>query len=320
MPIAENDLDAPRMIVAPGGYQWWCLEAHDPVSDIRVVAIVFDGNPFDPRYLRRYAWYRRSPTRVVPPVPLEYPGVFLRVYKRDVAVGGGVWKAAPGGCRVTASGVHVGGDGFTRDPRGTMRLTIQDAVDLTFRPNRLSVPQLHQIAGGVSVGDAHGWIVSNPMCAVQGEMRIRDRVTRFDGAGYQDHRYGAEPLSLAVRRCFWACAWLDDRARVVSEVVGTREDSHGLHLVDSADPGSAVWGGRTRLRIPYPTMVDFGPALRLDEPHVLESTPLLVQLRYRARIGDVTTAALAHVIKPRRAGWPLVGCVLERRFHRARRS
>ena len=71
LPLLENptptDADAPRIITAPGGYQWWYFEAHDPVADVRVVAILFDGNAFHPKYLRRYAWYRRMPTRIAPP-------------------------------------------------------------------------------------------------------------------------------------------------------------------------------------------------------------------------------------------------------------
>jgi len=40
-----------------------------------------------------------------------------------------------------------------------------------------------------------------------------------------------------------------------------------------------------------------------------------VQLRYRARVGDVTTTAVAHVVEPGRAAWPVVARVFERLIH-----
>ncbi len=309
---APTDLDAPRRVLAPGGYEWWFFETHDPVADVRVMAILFDGNPFHPGYLRRYAWYRRFPTRCAPPVPADCPGVFVRVYAKGKLAHNAMRQAEPGACRVTETGVTVGPDGFTRSPDGAMRLTIGGAVDLTFHPKRPSAPKLHVMAPGASVAEPHGWIVSNPSCAVFGTVTVGDRPVQFDGMGYQDHNYGAEPVSLVARRWFLGYVWLDDRPLVVAEFVPRRGPGSGVHLLDFPTPGSAMWAGRTALRIPYPTMIDFGDALRLDEPRVIDTSPLLVQLRYRARIGDVTTSALAHVVEPGRATIPVIGHVLDR--------
>ncbi|MGB7160781.1 MAG: hypothetical protein WBD40_22140, partial [Tepidisphaeraceae bacterium] len=162
---------------------------------------------------------------------------------------------------------------------------------------------------------------------------IRGQRIRFDGTGYQDHHWGAEPISLAARRWFWACTWVGDQVRVISEVVPTavvptavvptavvpmHGASRGLDLIGESSPGSAVWDGRARWRIPFPTRVDFGDALHLDDPHIIEATPILVQLRYRAQVNGVTTTALAHVIEPGRAGWPVVGRWIERQIERVR--
>jgi hypothetical protein len=324
LPLLENrtptDADGPRLIVAPGGYQWWYFEANDPVADVRVTAILFDGNPFHPKYLRRYAWYRRMPTRFAPPVPSEFPGVVVRVYEKGEAVGDAAWHHGPGACRATSDGVTIGADGFTRNADGAMRLTIRGSLDLTFTPKSLTPRKLHEVARGASVAEPHGWVVSNPHCDVTGEVTVNGRPVRFDGLGYQDHNYGAEPIHLAARRWFWSVAWLDDQALVAAELVPTRGQSWGVQLMNTTTLGSATWDARTRLRIPYPTMVDFGDALCLDEPRVIESTPILVQLRYRARIGEVTTTALAHVVEPGRAGWPVVGRLLERLIQVAPRS
>ncbi|HEV2295611.1 MAG TPA: hypothetical protein VGR35_17315 [Tepidisphaeraceae bacterium] len=325
LPLVNNpapaDVDAPRRVVAPGGYEWWYFEAHDPVADLRVTAILFDGNPFHPGYLRRYAWYRRFPTRLLPPLPCDFPGVFVRVYEKDRLVVGAMRQHKPGACRLGETGVSVGGDGFTRAADGAMRLTIDGAVDLTFRPNGSPAPappRFYRMARGSSVRQLHGWIVSNPICAASGEVTVRGRCVSFDGFGYQDHNYGAEPVHLAARRWFWSCAWLDGRPYVVAEAVPRRGPSRGIHLLGTESPGSAVWDGRTRWRIPYPTIIDFGQALRLDEPRVIESLPIMAQLRYRARVGDVTTTAVAHVVEPGRASLPVIarafdGLVISRR-------
>lgn len=319
LPLVNNpapaDIDAPRRVVAPGGYEWWYFEAHDPAADLRVTAILFDGNPFHPGYLRRYAWYRRFPTRLAPPLPREFPGVFVRVYEKDTLMLGAMRQYEPGTCRVSESKVIVGDDSFTRSADGAIRLTIRGAVDLTFRPKGSPAPappRLYRMARGSSVRQAHGWIVSNPLCAASGDVTVRGRTARFDGSGYQDHNFGAEPVHLAAKRWFWSCVWLDDRSHVIAEAVPTRGPSRGIHLLDADTPGSAVWDGRTRLRIPYPTMIDFGDALRLDEPRVIESLPIMAQLRYRARVRDVTTTAVAHVVQPGRANLPIVSRALER--------
>lgn len=309
----QGNADAPRMIVAPGGYQWWYFEAYDPVADVRVLAILFDGNPFHPQYLRRYAWYRRAPTRFIPPVPVEFPGILVRVYEKGQIVHRVMRGDRVGGCRWTDASVRVGDDGFTRLSDGGMHLSIRGSLDLTWRPKVTTDAsrQVQELAHGVSVAEPHGWIVSNPLCAVEGELTLRHRRERFSGLGYQDHNYGAEPVHLAARRWFWACAWLDGRAHVVAEVVPTRGPSQGVRLIGSDAPGSATWSARTAWRLPYPTMVDFGEHLRLDEPRVVESTPVAVQLRYRAQVGALTTTALAHVVEPGRAGWPVIGRIVE---------
>ncbi len=322
LPLVTNpapaDVDAPRGVIAPGGYEWWYFEAHDPVADVRVTALLFDGNPFHPGYLRRYAWYRRFPTRVSPPLPSEFPGVFVRVYEKGFVVWRAVRHHAPGACRVTERGITVGDDGFTRSADGSMRLTIRGAVDLTFgpkgspAPTTATAPGLYTMAEGFSVRQPHGWIVSNPLCSASGEVTVRDRPARFDGLGYQDHNFGAEPVHLAAKRWFWSCAWIDDRAHVVAEAVPTRGPSRGVQLIGADTPGSAVWDGRTRWRIPYPTIIDFGDALRLDEPRIVESMPIMAQLRYRARVGGVMTTAMAHVVEPGRASLPVVSRVVEK--------
>jgi hypothetical protein len=316
LPADDAAADAPRVVAAPGGYQWWYFEALDPVADLRVTVILFDGNPFNPQYLRRYAWYRRFPTKLTPPVPLEYPGVMVRVCEKGKVVQRAMRTDAPGACHATDGAIRVAGNGFGTMPDGSLRLTIAGTLDLTFRPKQTDIaPTMQELARGVSVLEPHGWVIAHPACAVDGTVTLRDRAIQFSGLGYQDQNFGAEPVHLAARRWFWACAWLGDAAHVVAEVVPRHGQSQGVRLIGTTAIGSATWNARTALRVPYPTMIDFGDDLRLDDPHVIESAPVLVQLRYRARVGDVTTTAVAHVVEPGRASWPVVARVFERLIH-----
>src|SRR5687767_726009 len=71
--------DAWHRVRAPGGYEWWHLDAVSPSGRETVTIDFFDGDPFNAAYQAAYARYRRRPTRVVPPVPRDYPGVRVRV-------------------------------------------------------------------------------------------------------------------------------------------------------------------------------------------------------------------------------------------------
>jgi len=311
-PADPTDIDAPRHVAAPGGYEWWHFEAFDPVADLRVSATLFDGNPFHPGYLYRYAAYRRFPTRVRPPVPSEYPAVSLAIYRHGRCKAHQDWRHPPGSCTATPASVRIGRDGFARLEDGGVRLTIGQLADLTFHPTTLAAPRLRTFAPAVSVRDGHGWVVSNPACAVEGDLKVGRRHVKFDGVGYQDHQWGAEPIALAARRWFWACTWLQGRAVVVTEVVPMTGASAGPRIIDAEESGSAAWDARTAWRMPIPSSVDFGNALRLDTPYVVESSPVSAQLYYRARVGGgAATTALAHVVEPGRAGWPVVGPMLK---------
>src|SRR5207248_6338708 len=63
---APTNPDDPHRVAAPGGYECWRFDAEDSAANFRVVAKLWDGYAFDPAYLRRYALYRRFPTRVDP--------------------------------------------------------------------------------------------------------------------------------------------------------------------------------------------------------------------------------------------------------------
>src|SRR5690348_13141422 len=67
-------------VAAPGGYEGWHYTASSDDGQLHVVAAMHESWALDPTYLKRYAWYRRMPTRVRPPVPTDYPAVTFALF------------------------------------------------------------------------------------------------------------------------------------------------------------------------------------------------------------------------------------------------
>ena len=53
---------------------------------MKVAAGLHLGHPDDVAYARRYRWYRRFPTRIKPPTPVEYPTISLTVWEGGHAI------------------------------------------------------------------------------------------------------------------------------------------------------------------------------------------------------------------------------------------
>jgi hypothetical protein len=73
--------DAWHRVMAPGGYEWWYFDAEDAATDTQVVAIFLEGFVFHTGYLRAYARFVRNPTAAPPPLPGDWPCVYLCVYR-----------------------------------------------------------------------------------------------------------------------------------------------------------------------------------------------------------------------------------------------
>src|SRR5687768_13811779 len=192
--------DASRGVTAPGGYEFWRFDASSDDGKLHLVAHLHFGNAFDSRYLRRYARYRRFPTKVRPPVPAEFCGVTFALLEQGR-------PALRFASDVPAEEVNAAGDGRSvrvgashvdRGSDGVLRLHLRGihhdrtiAANLSFRPQLQAnceidiTPPRNSSAGAsaspdgatangtprTSVGD-HGWVVVNPLCDMDGEIRV----------------------------------------------------------------------------------------------------------------------------------------------------
>src|SRR5688572_20449404 len=116
-----------HQVFAPGGYEWWHFDAVSDDGATLVVAEFFDGDPFDADYRRRYERFVRQPTRRAPPLPPEYRGVSLAVYREGKRIGG-FHRRAPG-VDFEASGerpfMRMGASMFEGDAAGGCRLELE---------------------------------------------------------------------------------------------------------------------------------------------------------------------------------------------------
>lgn len=231
---APADPDAWHRVTAPGGYEWWYFDAEDPAGRVRLVAIFLEGFVFHPGYLRRYARYRRRPTRVAPPVPGEYPCAYFVLYE-DGKIAGQFMSQYPAGAFAASPDrpdVRVGPNRFRREADGSLRLSLSGtpwrltwrgpkllddqalSAELTFRPRTPGGPGAAErtfLSRRLSGAD-HRWVIADPLCDVAGTVSLGGpagsggRSVAFAGRGYHDHNYGTAPIGPGLERWVWGRA------------------------------------------------------------------------------------------------------------------
>jgi carotenoid 1,2-hydratase len=333
--------DAWHHVTAPGGYEWWYFDAEDPSTDTQVVAILLDGFVFHPEYLRRYARYRRRPTRYAPPVAGEYPCAYFVVYRGGRILAQFMTQYGAGDFAASSErvDVRVGPNRLTADGAGALTLALsgtpwaltargpklQAGVELsgrfTFRPRFAHPPQERPFfSRELSGGAEHRWVVANPLCDVDGEFTVGGERVAFNGRGYHDHNYGTGPIGPGLRRWIWGRVLLEDAVstfhfarprdrRLPDEVHLLHADAEGVRELAARAEGA--WDARTAVGLGYPRELRLGPHLRLSSPRVVDSSPFYLRLTYDADVSGRTGRAFCEVAYPHRLRWPVLGRMIE---------
>ena len=344
--------DAWHRVTAPGGYEWWYFDAEDAGGRLRVVAILLEGFVFHPGYLRRYARYRRDPTRHRPPQPGEYPCAYLAVYDGDRVLGQFMTQYPPGALNASPDRpeVRLGPNGFRTGDSGELRLTLRgEPWQLTWRGPRLLAGQsltaeltFHPLLNHPAherrffslalTGAEHHWVLANPLCEVRGALSLSGPAgswsAPFDGRGYHDHNYGTAPVGPGLRRWLWGRVLLGDRVSTFHLAVPTdpglpdefhlvEADAGGVREVRRDEAPSVHWGRRTGTLLPYPTTLDFGGGLFLHHPRVIDASPFYLRLLYETPYFGREATAFCEVAYPHRLRWPVLGRMSEMSINRA---
>ena len=168
---------------------------------MRVAVRFHDGFGLNPDYIKRYAAYRRKPTRNTPPTPSQYPCLQVSVFEKEKVLGSwttyfpsGSFHADDGESLTLGSNRAI----FRQDEIALALSEPQLAmsVDLTFRsgpPNILPLPE-QSFPRGKSGRAEHQWIPARPLCAVDGVVRRGGRSIPVTGLGQHNHYYGTGPV------------------------------------------------------------------------------------------------------------------------------
>lgn len=343
------DPDAFHDVTAPGGYEWWYFDAEDERTDTQAVAIFLQGFIFHPGYLREHARYVRRPTRRPPPLPGDFPCVYLVVYRGGKIAHQFMTQVRPGQFRASRDepDVSIGASTMRREADGSYVLSLRGTpwvltaqgpktlhgqsleADLRFTP-RVQHPPIERVfLSRRMTGADHHWIIASPLCTTSGTIRVRgsdgsDRETiDFAGAGYHDHNFGTGPIGPGLKRWIWGRVTLADRvvtfhyavprdAGLPPEVHLVEADAAGTREIAVGPDEAAVdWRKRTPLLLAYPKRVDLGEPLVLTSPRVVDSAPFYLRVIYDALTRGERGTALCEVAYPHRLRWPILGRMIE---------
>jgi carotenoid 1,2-hydratase len=336
-----------REVTAPGGYEWWWFDVHDARQRIRIVAAVYQGLPFHPAYLRRYALYRRLPTLLHPPQPRQFPAVHMAVYEDDVLSGEFTSVLPPEQFAAAADGtIRIGVNLLTWRPDGSIQFQLRGtpwrmswrgpvlcrdrslSADLVVRPLIAGAPAATVELSPAGQVPRHFWVPQAPLIGVEGEIHVQapgsvavPRIISIAGSGYHDHCFGTRPLGETMHRWLFARVLGNDRAMAIRIGFGRNAsqptvwhiietDAGGVRPIPSPKPPCIEWSDRrTRYRMAYPSRIDAGP-LRLADPALLDTSPDRLRLVYRDGDGDTDRSALCELVDTARPLVPGLATVL----------
>lgn len=331
---------------APGGYEWWYFDAEEAATDTQVVAIFMQGFIFHPGYLRAFGKYLRRPTRTSPPMPGDYPSVYLCVYRGgrvahqfftefradqfaaqrddvDVAIGPNRLRREGGDYVLSLSGTPW--TLTSRGPRTHVDRSL--SAELRFTPTIDHPPIERPFLSREMTGAVHNWTIAAPRCAVRGMIRVDADTIPFAGHGYHDHNYGTVPIGDGIRRWTWGRAMFDGGRVMTFHHAEPRDAGRSpeTHLVQvdargvAEHPSREVMLGpsltcKPAMMLRYPASIDFGGALRLTEPRVVDPTPFYLRLQYEAESFGERSTAFCEIAYPHRVRWPILGRMIEMSF------
>jgi hypothetical protein len=295
-----DQADGSHRIGSPGGYEFWHFYAEDSSQNVRVAVGFHDGFGLNPDYIKRYAAYRRKPTRNTPPTPSQYPCLQVSVFEKEKALGSwttyfpsGSFHADDGESLTLGSNRAI----FRQDEIALALSEPQLAmsVDLTFRsgpPITLPLPE-QSFPPSKSDGAEHQWIPARPLCTVHGVVRRGGRSTPLTGLGQHNHYYGTGPVFAVAKRWIRGCVLFPRVAEIFQSagewaIVITADDT-GVRNIEKP-PFTGEWKKRV-FGPSYPLTMNFGKRLILRNPRIARAIDKQMQLAYDAYVdGEQATA------------------------------
>jgi hypothetical protein len=309
-----------RRVFAPGGYEWWRIEARSTGGT--AVLVEFSLGGIGRKWWRDYRGYLRRPTRRLPPLPAQSPVVQWRIYDAGGMRMQGRHSADPAQTEILRDrlAVRIGPGVIDQADDGTMRLSLTPpdggVIQLEFHPRWQGRGHVRRLLHGGD-GAEHHWQASDAVVhdvegRIEGARASSGDSVPFRGLGMCSYHYGTRPIAADVR--WWLRARLLEPDRLITKDVlfaaGNDERSHGgqgMQIESTADslreaPQTAdrlASSALGVLRPQLPLEIGMGSSIRLVRPRVVESSPGLSLLTYEVAETDGAAVADCVILRPR---------------------
>lgn len=219
-------------------YEWWYFDAVSDDGQIAVVIIFYEGIPFSPVYndaIRNTGSQKANPE--------NHPAVSISVYQHGKPVYYSLVEYRRNDFKITNNpfSISIGGHRFDQhiekdDVVYQLKLKEQlpngDALDtdLKFTGRAADKNLLNE-----EEGDRHVWNLIQPMARVNGNIRItgyREYNFEFEGPGYHDHNYGAEPMKNSFKEWYWGRVHFSEAVLVYYVMNKKDNPQHRAWLID----------------------------------------------------------------------------------------
>ncbi len=306
---------------APGGYEWWRIEAVDDANNLRLIAQLSMGHCFDPIYLRRLEAFLNYPTRNAPPRSAEYPRVDVSIYRNGKVIAKQVARYPATEFIASDTDVRIGEtelnfrNGEIRFSANFRASATPATANLLFR-----FPQTFLMT---AVGNpTHAYAASAVPLDVSGAMRLANSpAIDIHGLGCCEHRNGDFPIAYHARQ------WMRGTVLSPSTSAGFSvewpknldkppegewfiSDSQGPPRSHASLAKTGAWR-MTMTGVSYPIALDVEKDFVLRRPKVIHSSLFSVTLTYDVYLRGQQLRAFCEIFQLNRLRWPIFGKRIE---------
>lgn len=331
--------DARHQKETPGAYEWWYFDWVDPVQELAMVVILYEGNPFSRRYMEALKKGNK-------PQADQYPAISISVYQKGEHIYYSFTEFEPDDAAFESSKpqVTIGNHSMTvRQQQGNLvydlelNETLPDGTGfdatLQFLGSAPDSTLLTTSEAEVDEAADHTWNLALPRCSVTGTMHIhhpeQKEPDRFEisAVGYHDHNRGDRPMKDEFTDWYWGRFHFKNATLVCYVMHRKGGDDHRAWLIgnkgqevlaefDSVgldDKNFNMFGLEAAHRL---TMQGSGKEVNIHCKQVVDNGPFYRRYLAEAIMFDQSTdhiertTGIAEYIRPKRIHnrlfWPLV--------------
>jgi hypothetical protein len=277
-------------VIAPGGYECWAFDAEDAATDTQVSVLFMSGAQLSAPYLRHVSRYRQDPTRTPLPLPTDYGGVAVSLYR--------------GGKRVhrsfTPAKLVASTDQITLGRNRLMvsseshRLQIEvDGAKVDLTATRAADGPTRRVLKFMRLSLHHSTLIS-PRASFTGTINGQP----FAGVGTHDYAFGTGPISYSLSRLIRGRIITADATAVFylarHQAEKLQQEAALLHV----GPAGVVESDQATISQPYADEIRFGDHLVLTAPRIIDAGDYSQRIIFDAQLHGMRATAHCDVLYP----------------------